>query len=85
MISAVAKRIPTQAGDVLILQTSQSFTIYAVGVVTRDGQQDFGVPASPTHVTDRGAAIRTAKTFLTRGRRIFLRDIDSGDWSEISD
>jgi len=58
MISAVAKRIPTQAGDVLILQTSQSFTIYALGVVTTDGQQDFGVPASPTHVTDRGAAIR---------------------------
>ena len=37
----MAKRIPTQRGDVLILQTAKSFTIYAVGTVFEDGQQEF--------------------------------------------
>ena len=30
----MAKDIPTQVGDVLILQTKQSYTIYAVGRVS---------------------------------------------------
>jgi len=79
------KRIPTRVDDVLILRTRRSFTVYAVGVVSRDGQQDFGSQAFPTHVTDDAAALTIAKSLRTSGSRVFLSDIDTGDWSEIAD
>jgi hypothetical protein len=81
----VAKPMLTHVGDVLILQTKRSYTIYAVGLVTREGQQDFGGASTAiTHVTDRSAAVARAKTLLARGRRILLWDVDTGDWSDIS-
>jgi hypothetical protein len=81
----MTKRIPTRVGDVLILRTSRSFTVYAVGTVSEDGQQDFGSHAFPTHVTDAAAAMAIAKSLRTSGSRVFLSDIDTGDWSEIAD
>jgi hypothetical protein len=50
------QRISTQVGDVLILQTNKSFTIYAVGLVTKEGQQDFCGQTNVTHAPDRAAA-----------------------------
>lgn len=79
----MAKLIPTRIGDALILQTESSFTIYAVGRVSIDGQQDFHAE-SVKHVADRAAAIAEAKAVVAPGRRIFLRNIDVGDWSEIT-
>jgi hypothetical protein len=79
----MAKRIATQPGDVLILQTTQSYTIYAVGRVSREGQQDVAGEKDVKYENDYGAAFAQAKTLVAPGRRIFLRNIDADDWSEI--
>jgi hypothetical protein len=81
----VIKRIPTRIGDVLILRTRRSFTVYAVGAVSQDGQQDFGSHAFPAHRTDDAAALAMAKSLRTPGGRMFLSDIDTGEWSEITE
>ena len=80
----MAKHIPTKLGDVLIVRTDQSFTIYAVGRVFNDGQRDFHGQPNVTYVSDRAAAVAEAKTLVMPGRRIFFRNLDTGDWSEIS-
>jgi hypothetical protein len=77
------KRIPTQVGDVLILQTTQSYTIYAVGRVSKDGQQDFGREQDVKYEKDYHAALGQAKALVVHGRRVFLRNLDADDWSEI--
>jgi hypothetical protein len=79
----MAKDIPTQVGDVLILQTKQSYTIYAVGRVSKNGQQDFGSGKDVKYKNDYGAAVAEAKALLVGGRRMFLRNIDADDWSEL--
>jgi hypothetical protein len=80
----VAKRIPTEIGDVLILQTEKSFTVYVVGVVAVKNQQDFHGQETVKNLPDHTTAIATAKALVAPGRRIFLRNLDAGDWSEIS-
>lgn len=79
----MAKGGPTQVGDVLVLQTTQSYTIYAVGRVSTDVQQGFGGGEDVRYKKDYGAAVAEAKTLLVPGRRMFLRNIDADDWSEI--
>jgi hypothetical protein len=87
--------IPTHLGDVLILLTDQSFSIHAVGQVTKDGQQDFDTyhrePPEHEHEhvnlkyeIDRAPAVADAKAMVVPEQRIFFRNIDTGDWSEIS-
>jgi hypothetical protein len=78
------KRLPTQPGDVLILRTDHSFTIHVIGSVSKDGQQDFASQMNLTFERDRAAAVAKAKMLVAPGCRIFFRNIDSGDWSEIS-
>jgi hypothetical protein len=80
----MAKHIPTRLGDVLILRTNQSFTMHVVGEVSRDGQQDFQNQTNTRYVIDRAVAVTEAKALRTPGRRIFLRNIDTDDWSEIA-
>jgi hypothetical protein len=63
----MAKDIPTQVGDVLILQTKQSYTIYAVGRVSKNGQQDFGSGKHVKYENDYGAAVAEAKALLVGG------------------
>lgn len=79
----MAKRIPTQIGDVLILWTDASFTSYSVGHVFTAGQQDFAAQKNVKHERTRAAAIAVAKSLVVPGRRIFIRNIDTDDWSEI--
>jgi hypothetical protein len=79
----VAKRIPTQIGDVLILWTAHAFSIYVVGHVVTDGQQDFHGQKNAKYISERAAAEAAAKTLVVPGRRIFIRNIDTDDWSEI--
>ncbi len=79
------KRISTQAGDVLVLRTANSYTIHVVGRVLNDGQQDFQNQSDLKYERDRGAALAVAKTLRSPGRRIFLVDLDTDTWSEISD
>jgi hypothetical protein len=80
----MVKHVSTQRGDVLILWTDQSFIVYAVGQVINDGQQDFRAQTNVKYVRDRSAAVAEAKALVVPGRRIFLRNLDTGDWSEIS-
>jgi hypothetical protein len=80
----MAKRIPTQSGDVLILQTDKSFTAFAVGIVSTNGQLDFHSEADVKYLTDRTAAVTLAKSLVTPGRRIVVRNIDTNAWAEIS-
>jgi hypothetical protein len=76
-------RIPTQAGDVLILQTEKGVKIHAVGRVARRGQQDFHAELSPVYVVDHDEALTVAQTLVAPGRHIYLVKLDSGDWSEV--
>jgi hypothetical protein len=78
-------RIPTQCGDVLILRTDQSFILHAVGRVTKDGQQDFDTHVNVKYADNRAAADADAKALVLPGRRVFFRNLDTGEWSEISD
>jgi hypothetical protein len=80
----VAERIPTQLGDVLILRTDHSFTLHAVGQVTKKGQQDFDTHVNVKYSSDRAIALADAKALIVPGRRIFFRNLDTGDWSEIT-
>jgi len=81
----MAKRIPTHLGDVLILRTTQSYAVYAVGRVSKDDQQDFSSEANVNYEIDYAAAVAKAKALvLPPGGRIFFRNIDTGDWKEIS-
>jgi hypothetical protein len=53
----MGERIPTQPGDVLILSIDQSFTVYAMGLVTKDGQQEFDTHMKVKHDRARPAAV----------------------------
>jgi hypothetical protein len=75
--------IPTQLGDVLILRTTESYTIHSIGRVSKNGQQDFGTETNVKYEIDHAAAIARAKSLVVPGRRIFFLDIDTGDWSHI--
>ena len=80
----MSKPIPTQTGDILILWTKDRiFSVYAVGPVLKDGEQDFFTGMNVKYVRDRAGAIHTAETMVAPGRRIFFRNLDTGDWSEI--
>ena len=77
------KKSPTQPGDVLILRTSKSYTIYAVGSVEKKGQRDFTGQEHVQALRTRAAATTAAKALVAPRGRIHLLDIDTGDWSEI--
>jgi hypothetical protein len=78
-------RIPTQLGDVLILQTERGVKIHAVGRITKNGQQDFHhVEPTPLYIVDHDEAVAVARTLVAPGRRIFLVKIDSDEWSEVA-
>jgi hypothetical protein len=78
------RRILTQVGDVLVLRTDQSFATHAVGRVSESGQQDLRGQTNLKYVSDYAAAVAEAKALVVPGRRIFVQNIDTGDWSEIS-
>jgi hypothetical protein len=80
---STAKPIPTQSGDVWILQTTHSYKILAVGRVSKDGQQDFASEKDVRGENNYGAAGARATDLVVHGRRIFLRNIDADEWSEI--
>lgn len=80
----MVKPIPTEVGDVLVLETRTPYTIYAVARVTKDGQQDCHAQLNVKYETDRATAVVEANAIVAPGRRMFLSNIDTGDWSEIS-
>lgn len=83
-LRSVAKQWPTEIGDVLILKTSQSYTVFAVGSVATAGQHDFSHSEPARYVSTHAEAVATAKALVAPGARIYLLDIDTAEWSEIS-
>jgi hypothetical protein len=79
----VEKQSPTSIGDVLILRTSVSYTVYAVGPVSTDGQDDFSHSQQVIHVATHDEAITAAKALVSPHGRIHLLDIDTSEWSQI--
>jgi hypothetical protein len=75
---------PSHTGDALILRTQHSFSVYAVGPVTADGQQDFREHQLGVHYPhDLATAQAYAEAIVVPGRRIFFLNIDTDVWSEI--
>jgi hypothetical protein len=72
-VGVIVKRIPTHIGDVLILETTQSYTIYGVGKVSKDDQQDFGSQTAITYADDRASAVIQAKGLVAQGSEDFLQ------------
>ena len=84
-MTTATQPIPTQVGDVLVLWTSRTFTVYAVRQAAKNAQQDFGTQRNVRYVRDRITAVHEAKALVVPGRRMFLWNIDTGDWSEVAD
>ena len=84
-LRVVARHRPTEIGDVLILRTSRSYTVYAVGAVTVNGQRDFRGSPTETHTPDHAGALRAAKSLVASGHRIHTRDLDTEEWLEITE
>jgi hypothetical protein len=79
----VATEWPTKIGDVLILRTSVSYTVYAVGSVATAGQHDFSHSEPVRHVSTHAEAVAIAKALVASDGRIYLLDIDTAEWSQI--
>ena len=73
-----------QRGDVLILGTTKSFSVFAVGRVSHAGQQDFDGEAHAKYVDDRATAEAEAKPSSHQADGCTFRNLDTGEWSEIS-
>jgi hypothetical protein len=80
---SVTRQGPTEIGDVLILRTSRSYTVYAVGSVVTAGQHDFSHSEQVHHVFTHAEAVNTARAIVASGGRIYLVDIDTAEWSQI--
>jgi hypothetical protein len=77
-------KVPTRIGDVLILTTAGGGSMYALGGIPGDAQQDLRNSGSLKYVTGRQTAETEAKLLVMPGRQIFLRDIHTGEWEETS-
>ena len=73
-------RIPTQIGDVLILH-NRSIPTHAVGAISEEGQQEF--KANMSYERDRTAAEAAARKLVMPGRRIYIKNTDTGHWAEL--
>jgi hypothetical protein len=78
----MSRTLPTKLGDVLILTTDRAYRTFAVGLA-KAGQQDFHEPSAVKYVDSRDAALALAKALVAPGGRIFLRDLDTKEWTEL--
>jgi hypothetical protein len=76
----MAEPMPTEVGDVLILHKS-SIPTHAIGTISEVGQQT--LKANMSHERGRAAAEATARTFVMPGRRIYIKNTDTGNWAEL--
>jgi hypothetical protein len=76
-------RSRAKGGDVLILWTNETYTIYAVGRIRRTGQCDFHGQDNVKHLTSWTTAIEAARVLARARSRIHIVNIDTGRWSEI--
>jgi hypothetical protein len=76
--------VETVVGDVLILLVDPVSQLYAVGLVSADGQQSFAGARRPIYANDRATAAAMAKAMVVPGRRIFVGQSAANEWSEVS-
>ena len=76
----MSESIPTKPGDILILQTTHSYTVYAIGRISKEGQQDFANATAVTYEKEHTAAVAQAKALAGEDGRIFLQNIDTDEW-----
>lgn len=76
----MADPMPTEIGDVLILHNNKIPT-HAVGAISEVGQQTLRANMS----TERGrpAAEVAARALVMPGRRIYIKNTDTGAWAEL--
>jgi hypothetical protein len=75
--------MPTRVGDVLILCTTRSFTVYTVGRVSKDHQQGFYSAMDVKFLHTKATAKVEAKALVSAKGQIFFRDIDTGKWAKV--
>jgi len=76
--------IDTVVGDVLILSADALSPMFAVGLVTADGQLSFVPPRHKICTNDRAMASAIAKAMVGPGRRISIGDFSDSGWSEVT-
>lgn len=76
----MANPMPTEIGDPLILHNS-SIPEHAIGTISEVGQQT--LKANISHERGRAAAEATARTLVMPGRRIYIKNTDTGAWAEL--
>ena len=76
----MAKKMPTQFGDVIVKSSDAAPRIYLVCTVFVDGQQDHG-PAEPERFGSLlDAKERAGSIVVETGGRIFSEDLKSHEW-----
>ena len=76
----MADPMPTEIGDVLILHNN-SIPTHAIGTISEVRQQT--LKANMSHERGRAAAEATARTLVMPGRRIYIKNTDTGHWAEL--
>jgi hypothetical protein len=76
----MADQMPTQIGDVLILH-KRSILIHTLGAVSEAGQQD--LKANVSVEPDRATAELAARKLVMPGRRIYIKNTETGHWAEL--
>ena len=76
----MADPMPTVIGDVVILHNN-SIPTHTVGAVSENGQQT--LKANTSEARGRAAAEATARTLVIPGRRIYIKNTDTGAWAEL--
>jgi hypothetical protein len=80
----MTKPMPTRRGDILILATKNSnFRVHAVGPIANDRDEAFYTGMHVKYVRDFGAAVDAARAMASPESRIFFRNLDTGEWSEV--
>jgi hypothetical protein len=79
----VSNLIETVVGDVLVLATDRTSGLYAIGLVTTDGQQAFLESRQPTYANNRLTAMAMARGMVAPGQRIFVKEFTDTEWSEV--
>jgi hypothetical protein len=66
-----------------ILTSPDGGSMYALGGISVDGQQDLRYLGSLKYVKGRQVAETAAMLLVMPNRHIFLKDIHTGEWDEI--
>ena len=67
----------------MILDTRTRTFASTGGPIANDGEEEFLTGMNVKDGRDRAAAVDAAKAMASPGSRIFLRNLETGEWSEV--